>query len=221
MSKDMNSNLQEGGCSFGEFTLDVRRARLLRAGSEIKLRPKPFEVLKYLVNHPDRIVTKEELIRAVWPDAFVTDDSLVQCLREVRKALGDEKQVFIKTVPRRGYMFAADVYPADQVAAHTEYQLPSQPAPTMPIEKRSNRTRLWLSLAGVILAVVAAYLWVSLRTKAKASDSLVKSIAVLPFKSLGTSQGDDLMGLGMADTLITRLSNIREIAVRPTSAVRR
>src|SRR5215468_3453956 len=95
--------------SFGDFTLDLRRARLLRAGQEIKLRPKPFEALKYLVKNPGRVVTKAELLQAVWPDSFVTDDSLVQCLRDVRRALDDDIQRYIKTVPRRGYIFDAEV----------------------------------------------------------------------------------------------------------------
>src|SRR5215470_17720729 len=111
MSKLFTSinNLPDETRSFGDFTLDLRRARLLRASDEVKLRPKPFEVLKYLVENPGRVVTKAELLQAVWPDSFVTDDSLVQCLRDVRRALGDDEQRFIKTVPRRGYIFDAEI----------------------------------------------------------------------------------------------------------------
>ena len=83
---------------FGRFCLDVERVRLMRESEEIKLRPKSFELLRYFVEHPDRVVTKEELIKAVWPDAFVTDDSLVQCVREVRRALEDHSQ----QVPQNG-----------------------------------------------------------------------------------------------------------------------
>ncbi|MCI0664159.1 MAG: winged helix-turn-helix domain-containing protein, partial [Acidobacteria bacterium] len=74
--------------SFGDFTLDLDRGCLLRDGQEVKLRPKSFEVLKYLVERRGRLVSKSDLMLAVWPDAFVTDDSLVQCLVEVRRALG-------------------------------------------------------------------------------------------------------------------------------------
>ncbi len=74
---------------FGEFTLDVARGCVLKAGEEIKLRPKVYEALKYLVEHPGRLIGKQELIQAVWPDAFVTDDSLVQCTVELRRALDD------------------------------------------------------------------------------------------------------------------------------------
>lgn len=94
---------------FGEFALDVTRGCIFKAGEEIKLRPKVYETLKYLVEHPGRLIGKEELMKAVWPDAFVTDDSLVQCTVELRKALGDREQKLVKTVPRRGYLFSAEI----------------------------------------------------------------------------------------------------------------
>ena len=94
---------------FGEFTLDAARGCVLKAGAEIKLRPKVYETLKYLVEHPGRLIGKQELMQAVWPDAFVTDDSLVQCTLELRRALADRGQQLLKTVPRRGYLFSAEV----------------------------------------------------------------------------------------------------------------
>jgi predicted ATPase/DNA-binding winged helix-turn-helix (wHTH) protein len=94
---------------FGEFTLDVARGCVLKAGEEIKLRPKVYETLKYLVENPGRLIGKQELMQAVWPDAFVTDDSLVQCTLELRRALDDRGQQLLKTVPRRGYLFTAEV----------------------------------------------------------------------------------------------------------------
>ncbi len=92
---------------FGEFTLDVAKGCVFKAGEEIKLRPKVYETLKYLVEHPGRLIGKQELMQAVWPDAFVTDDSLVQCTLELRRALDDRTQQLLKTVPRRGYLFTA------------------------------------------------------------------------------------------------------------------
>src|SRR5213080_355899 len=90
---------------FDGFTLDLTRGCLLRGTQEIKLPPKPYDALKYLVENSGRLISKAELIQTLWPDTAVTDDSLVQCLREVRRALGDEAQQVIKTVPRRGYIF--------------------------------------------------------------------------------------------------------------------
>ena len=87
----------------------MARGCLLQGDEEIKLRPKVYETLKYLVENAGRLVSKQELIQAVWPDAFVTDDSLVQCAGELRRALKDRDQLLLKTVPRRGYVFAGQV----------------------------------------------------------------------------------------------------------------
>ena len=94
---------------FGEFILEPERASLVKAGREIKLRPKVFDALRYLVENRGRLVPKEELIQNLWPEAFVTDDSLVQCMVELRRGLDDRSQEILKTVPRRGYIFAATV----------------------------------------------------------------------------------------------------------------
>jgi adenylate cyclase len=91
--------------SFDGFTLDLTRGCLLRGTQEIKLQPRPFGALAYLVDNPGRLIEKAELIQVLWPDTAVTDDSLVQCIGDVRRALGDEAQQIIKTVTRRGYIF--------------------------------------------------------------------------------------------------------------------
>jgi DNA-binding winged helix-turn-helix (wHTH) protein len=94
---------------FEGYTLDVGRNALRSADRDVQLRPKAFEVLRYLIENADRLVTKEELIQAVWPNVIVTDDVLTHCVSEVRQAIGDGGQIVIKTVPRRGYRFAAAV----------------------------------------------------------------------------------------------------------------
>jgi predicted ATPase/DNA-binding winged helix-turn-helix (wHTH) protein len=113
---------------FGDFTLDVVRGCLLKAGEEIKLRPKVYETLKYLVEHPGQLIGKQELMQAVWLDSVVTDDSLVQCTVELRRALNDRSQQFLKTVPRRGYLFTAEVIQcatnSDPLATIDSFDLP-------------------------------------------------------------------------------------------------
>jgi DNA-binding winged helix-turn-helix (wHTH) protein len=94
---------------FDRFILDLQRCALLRGQEEIRLRPRSFDVLRYLAEHAGRLVFKEELIQAIWPSVSVTDDSLVQCIRDVRRALSDTPHRIIRTVPRRGYLFAAEV----------------------------------------------------------------------------------------------------------------
>ncbi|HUK26509.1 MAG TPA: tetratricopeptide repeat protein [Terriglobales bacterium] len=119
---------------FGQFTLDLARGCLLRAGEEIKLRPKVYEALKFLVENPGRLIGKQELIQAVWPDSFVTDDSLVQCAVELRRALEDHDQQLLKTVPRRGYLFTAKVtpsQPSDSVFHDSSLELAGEPPPKL------------------------------------------------------------------------------------------
>jgi class 3 adenylate cyclase/predicted ATPase len=94
---------------FEAYTLDLRRGCLRSDEREIQLRPKSFEVLRYLVENAGRLVSKDELIREVWPKVIVTDDSLTRCVSDVRLALHDHGQRIIKTVPRRGYLLAAPV----------------------------------------------------------------------------------------------------------------
>src|SRR5262249_36535183 len=94
---------------FEGFTLDAMR-RLVRTGDhDVELRAKSFDVLLYLVENTGRIVTKEEIIEAVWQDVIATDESLTRCISDVRQALGDTDQKIIKTVRRRGYLFASPV----------------------------------------------------------------------------------------------------------------
>src|SRR3990167_5297931 len=82
----------------GELSLD---------GRTVKLRPRTAALLSHLVQHSDRAVGKDELLHAVWPDVVVTEDSLVQCVKEIRHALGEPGRDWIRTLPRQGYAFVA------------------------------------------------------------------------------------------------------------------
>src|SRR6476469_6472827 len=92
---------------FGPYQLDRANARLLCGRVPVALTPKAFDVLHYLASRPDRLVTKEELLSAVWPDVVVSDASVKVCVREIRKALDDGPKTprYIETVHRRGYRF--------------------------------------------------------------------------------------------------------------------
>jgi len=94
---------------FDRYVLDLRRGCLLLDGSEIALRPKTFAVLHYLAENSGRLVSKDELFAAVWPNLAITDDALVQSIGELRRALGDDGPRLIRTVPRRGYRFESEV----------------------------------------------------------------------------------------------------------------
>jgi adenylate cyclase len=94
---------------FDGFTLDLTRGCLEVAGREVELRPKCFDVLRYLLENGNRLISKEALAAAVWPQVEVSDESLARCISDVRAAIADHGHTIIKTVPRRGYLFTADV----------------------------------------------------------------------------------------------------------------
>jgi adenylate cyclase len=102
-------NVDRDVFSFEGYILDLTRGCVRNANREIELRPKSFELLNYLVTNAGRLIAKHELVNAVWPNVIVSDDSLAQCVSDVRHALNDPDRRIIKTVPRRGYLFAAPV----------------------------------------------------------------------------------------------------------------
>ena len=231
--------------SFGDFSLDIARASLMRGGEQVRLRPKSFEALCFLVQNPGRLIGKDEMIQALWPDTFVTDDSLVKCLRDVRLALGNDSSHYIKTVARKGYIFDVEVIekrPESPSAVYIEQVdgvrlvigdrtrsaggADTQPEAAKLFYLDSSRNRekrvvklisAFVLVAGVLVSLL--YLWLSNKSNQAGPGLGIRSIAVLPFKSLGHDEDVKDLGLGMADTLITRLSSVGEITVRPTSAV--
>src|ERR1700719_4029840 len=96
---------------FLSFRLDVVNHCLWRSENRVSLTPKAFDVLRYLVEHAERLVTQDEILEALWPDTYVNPEVIKKYILEIRKALGDrhEKPEFIETFPRRGYQFVAPV----------------------------------------------------------------------------------------------------------------
>jgi len=219
--------------SFGAFRLDLSRACLLSNGEEVKLRPKSYEVLRFLVDNPGRVVTKKELTEAIWPDAFVTDDSLVQCIRDIRRALADDPPRVIKTVARRGYIFESEVVTNASKKIVNLNDVTEEPSRNEPGSLKIVRPGSWRHIKPVSIALMSllvltvAFVLVRLHRPSPAKPAStstfpkVNSIAVLPFKVLNPESKDDYLGLGMADTLITRLSVLNQFSVRPTSAIQR
>src|SRR5215813_9261114 len=121
---------------FEGYTLDIARNSLRAADREVPLRRKSFELLRYLVENPDRLVTKEELLKAIWPKVIVTDQVLTRCVGEVREAIGDSDQAIIKTIPRRGYRF---VVPVVRVAANAA-AAPGTAGVSAPLSKSAGET---------------------------------------------------------------------------------
>jgi adenylate cyclase len=100
--------------SFGCFVLDQRRGALLADGEEIPLRAKSFALLRHFVENAERVIDRDEIMRSVWPGVFVGDDNIAQCVMEIRRALKDQRQTLLRTVPRRGYRFSAIVLRLDE-----------------------------------------------------------------------------------------------------------
>jgi DNA-binding winged helix-turn-helix (wHTH) protein len=96
---------------FGPFQLDTVNHCLWRAGERMPLTPKAFDVLRYVVEHADRVVTHDELLEAIWPETYVNPEGIRKYVLEIRKVLGDQRHTpaFIETLPKRGYRFISEV----------------------------------------------------------------------------------------------------------------
>src|ERR1700730_10786385 len=148
---------------FGQFVLDPRRRMLSRADSPVSLTPKAFDVLLFLAQNPNRLVTKEELLQAVWGDTFVEEGNLTQYISHLRKALGDnpEDTRLIVTIARKGYQFTSTVSVADaaDIAGPTPArELPAKEGLSHASPAPSHRWHTPLVLAAAVVVVVSGYL---------------------------------------------------------------
>lgn len=123
---------------FDRFLFNLDRGCLQDGQADLELRPKSFEVLRELVENAGRLLSKDHLIQVVWPNVIVSDDSLAHCIRDIRKVLDDGDERFIKTVPRRGYMFVAEVISLDSSERSVSL---AEPTPSAGFE-RAYRDRL-------------------------------------------------------------------------------
>jgi Tol biopolymer transport system component/DNA-binding winged helix-turn-helix (wHTH) protein len=164
--------------AFGDVTVDVRRVEVRRAGRVVALEPKVFDVLKLLLDHRERLVTKEELVAEVWKDTFVTVNVLTRAIAQLRKALGDDafEARYIQTVARRGYRFIAPVattHAPDAGSASASGPVASPdtgPDPTaVPARRPNRRAALVVALLGVA-AVAGVGAWLLERGRTATAD---------------------------------------------------
>lgn len=216
---------------FGSFRLNPSRWVLERGGETVPLTPRAFDTLLALVENRGRVMTKEELFQTVWKGAFVDENNLSQAISAVRKALGDgaNGDRYIATVPRRGYSFVAPVTStpvAEGALAPPLPELPPVEAPAAgePKPSPSPRARAhplrWI-FAGTLLLLLLV-VWIARDPGKRDAPALagVRSIAVLPFSSLGPSQPGDYLGLGIAEAIVARLVRSPSLVVRPVSSAR-
>jgi len=145
---------------FDRFSLDLARGCLRAGDQNIELRPKTFEVLKFLATNAGRLIAKQEFYDAVWPNVIVSDDSIAQCIRELRSRLGDDDHSLIKTVSRRGYLLDTVVTPGapqsfiDSAATSPASVPTAHFAPQHGDTSPMHPPRLWAAIATVFISVV-------------------------------------------------------------------
>ncbi len=210
---------------FGEFQLDPARRTLFRAELPISLTPKAFDVLLFLVQNPSRLVTKEELLQAVWGDTFVEEGNLTQYISHLRKSLGgnSEDTRLIVTISRKGYQFTEDVTVAQAAdsgkqAAVLVPSAQSSPAGTQAIPVNSEvgavvkapshaRNAVAAAALIVILAAIAYTSWRHFaRTLSSKSPKIM--LAVLPFENLTGDPNKEYLADGLTEETISQLGRL-------------
>ena len=206
---------------FAGFTLDLDQRLLLRPdGSPAELRPQVYEVLQLLARHAGQLVSKADLMDAVWPGVVVTDDSLVQAISDLRQAIGAAGHGVIRTVPRRGYVLVAN---AEQrvdkndaiggIEGADSKELAGSREAARPQNQRKLRFN-WksVSVAGLVLATVVAIGYVNADIPTNA-DSARPGIAVLPFAGPPNDAEGDAVGRAIAGDLVSELARSPDLRV--------
>jgi DNA-binding winged helix-turn-helix (wHTH) protein/TolB-like protein/tetratricopeptide (TPR) repeat protein len=206
--------------AFDEFEVDPTNRLLLRNGDEVPLTGKVFDVLLVFAENPGRLLAKEEIIEKVWDGSFVEEGNLARNVSTLRKALGDEGKdhKYIITVQGRGYRFAADVSRVENIdsePADSPVSL-SQKAGIPEQDGAKHFPRRWFLIISSAVLFLTAAVWIG-GERFLTPTNQIKSLAVLPLKTLDA--GDNYLGVGIADAVIRRVSQTRQLTVRPTSAV--
>jgi TolB-like protein/DNA-binding winged helix-turn-helix (wHTH) protein len=213
----MSANIPASGVthraySFGEFTLDLDRGALLTGGADVALRPKSFEVLSYLVERQGLLVTKDELLDAIWGQAIVSEDAVTQCLRDIRKAIRDPSQKKIRTVPRRGYIFDVPVTKNGGLVTASDEDSRSRFASGWPG---------WRLVVAIVLMLGVAALWWAFGIRGVKVPTTVEpqsvvaphSIAVMPFLDMSPKQDHAYFADGISEEILNLLAQVSGLRV--------
>ncbi len=212
------SNNPQVAYEFGAFTLFPPEKRLLCDGKAVALAPKVFDTLVLLVENQGRLIQKEELLQALWPDSFVEEVALAHNVSQLRKALRDttEQPRFIETVPKRGYRFIAAVRHGGTLAAQVAAPAQGGILPSMIQNFRSMRPAVRALCAAmlVLVAGAAAYVYLPRIGRTASGDfPAIHSLAVLPLENLSGDKEQEYFADGMTDELITELGKIGALRV--------
>ena len=219
---------------FGRFRCNPREQLLLCDGKPISLSPKSFEILLALIRSDGQLLMKDELMRQVWPDSFVEEANLTVNISALRKVLGGgpEGQLYIETIPKRGYRFIAKVAVLQQNSGKPELakEIPATAASRYSVPVRAGKAVLkhrwgplsWkivgFSLVLVALLAVGIMRWQSHSAANVSHASPIRSLAVLPLENL-SGDAQDYFADGMTDELITDLAQIGALRVISRTSV--
>jgi TolB-like protein/DNA-binding winged helix-turn-helix (wHTH) protein len=210
---------------FGPFVLDPGRRTLSRSDSPVSLTPKAFDVLLVLAQNPNRLVTKEELLQAVWGDTFVEEGNLKQYISHLRKALGDnsEDARLIVTIARKGYQFTVEVTVAEaaDTAKQAAIQVPTaesslsdtRAALGSPVDDAAPkvpgrwRKAAFVGASAALLVIVGFAFWRHFRPIARPQTQKIM-LAVLPFENLTGDPNKEYLADGLTEETISQLGRL-------------
>ncbi len=212
--------------SFQSFRLDTTNHCLWSGEERVRIPPKAFDVLRYLVENPGRLVTQDELLEALWPETYVNPEILRKYILDIRKILGDrpDKPVFIETVTKRGYRFVAqvmeDTAPAstsltepDAGAMQPTASKPTGPRHEFPLHKGHRLRALVIPAVLIVIAAAMAVFLRPARNKPIARALNNSSIAVLPFADLSPGKDQEYFSDGLTEELINDLAKVPGLKV--------
>lgn len=183
---------------FSGFTLNAAAGTLRRGDEAVRLRPRSFKLLEYLVRHPGQVKSKSELIEAVWGPVAITDDAVAQSVIDIRRALGDKEHELVRTLPRRGYLL--DV-PVEAVSV----------APAQPVPPVRSAGKIWGAVLLVTLAALGTA--VLLKERPGPTEASDYAIAVLPFDDLSEAQDLRYFADGISEEILNLLAPLPDLRV--------